>query len=688
MFAPAPHPDEHHRVDALLSCDVLDTEPEEDFDGLVRMAAQLTGVPIALVSLVDNCRQWFKSSVGLDAKETPRSISFCGHAILRDHGFFTVEDARLDPRFADNPLVTGPPHVVFYAGLPLRLGPKRLPVGTLCVVDSKPRRLTDQQFDFLSTLGRQVEILLERRQETRSLEEAVARHRRTEERVSAITATMQDGVVMQGSDGVIVWANPAAPRIFSMTTDQLYGRDSLDPRWRSVKEDGSPFHGADHPASVAQRTGQSVQNVVMGVGAPEERRWILVNSNPLFEPGATTAHATVTSFSDITDSKRREEELKAARDLAERAVKVQGEFLATMSHELRTPMNGVIGMSELLLAEGARDERQLERITTIRDSGHALLGIINDILDYSKIEAGGRTMAPTAFALSEVLDGVLALLSQSTAAKGITVVRAEHDAPPALFADRDATRQVLLNLISNALKFTSRGEVHVRVSREAKFCRVAVTDSGIGIAKENLARLFRRFSQAEASTTRRFGGTGLGLAISRSLVEAMGGTIGVESTLGVGSTFWFTLPLPAAGVVALKPAVRAPPQAMRPLRVLLVEDNAVNQLVSKGMLARLGHEVVLAENGREGLLAALEGDFDVVLMDIHMPEMDGLEATRRLRLEVGPRASVPVLALTASAMSDEQQECITAGMNGVLSKPLTLESLRAGLASLPQLDAA
>jgi PAS domain S-box-containing protein len=678
---PQAPPDEAERLETLISCDVLDTEPEEDFDGLVRLAATLAKVPIALVSLVDESRQWFKSSVGLNASQTPRSVSFCGHAILHPSDWFMVEDAHLDLRFADNPLVTGAPHVCFYAGIPLRVGPKRLPVGTLCLIDTKPGSLTGEQQTALATLARQVELLLEARTRQRDLETTLLRQRRSEERFTTISATMHDGVVMQMADNVIVWANDAAPRILNMTADQLHGRTSMDPEWRSVHEDGTPFPGHEHPAPTAQRTGKPVRDVVMGVGAKEHRRWILINAEPLFDPGVLTPRATVTTFADITESKRREAELRTARDLAERAVKVQSEFLATMSHELRTPMNGVIGMSELLLAEGARDQRQLERITTIRDSGHALLNIINDILDYSKIEAGGRTLVPTAFHPLEVIEGVRALLGQSAGAKGVILVLEEKSAVPA-FADLDATRQVLLNLVSNAVKFTSQGEVRIRISREAQLCRFEIKDSGIGIAPEHLPKLFQRFSQAEASTTRRYGGTGLGLAISRRLVEAMGGTIGVDSKLGEGSTFWFTVPLPPPGVVPLVASVRQVDHTTRSLRVLLVEDNPINQLVSKGMLARLGHSVELAENGKQGLAAALAGDFDVVLMDIHMPEMDGLEATRRLRLEDHLRARVPVLALTASAMSDELSDCLAAGMNAVLSKPLTLEMLRAGLAGI------
>ncbi len=682
LIAPL-HPKETERLDALAACRVLDSAAEPDFDGLVRLVATLLEVPVSLVSLVSDTRQWFKARVGVTERQTPRDLSFCAHAILHHEGPFIVEDARADARFADNPLVTGALGVVFYAGFPLLVGEARLPVGTLCVIDRRPRTLTATQLDALGTLARQAEVLLEGRRKTHELQSALGQLRRSEERMRAIVSTMHDGVVMQGPDGAIIWNNEGAERILGTSAEQL--RTPNKTHWAGLAEDGRTLPREQYPSMVALRTGHGVHDVVMGVENPAGRRWVRINSEPLIEPGAERAWAVVTSFVDITELKQREEELRAAHDVAQRAVKVQGEFLATMSHELRTPMNGVIGMSELLLAEGPRDELQARRLTTIRESGAALLTIINDILDYSKIEAGGRTLLSTAFRPGDVVDGVRALLAPVAAAKELVLEYDEGTAPPAVFADLEATRQVLLNLVSNALKFTGHGAVKVRVTQEAQRCRVAVIDTGLGIAPEHLPRLFQRFSQAEASTTRRFGGTGLGLAISRRLVEGMGGTIGAESQVGVGSTFWFTLPLPPEGMVPVTNLVPrlAAPQPMRALKVLLVEDNPINQRVADGMLKRLGHAVVLAENGREAVEAAQERDFDLVLMDIHMPEMDGLEATRSLRAMGGALARLPIVALTASAMTEERQACFDAGMDEVLTKPLTLATLRACLAELP-----
>jgi PAS domain S-box-containing protein len=685
MLEAPPHPRETERLQALGACHVLDTEPEDDFDGLVRLAARLLDVPVCLVSLVDAERQWFKARIGLQASETPRRLAFCAHAILEPDGrALIVHDAKVDTRFADNPLVVGPPSVQFYAGVPLRVGPDRLAVGTLCAIDHQPRTLSETQLDALFALARQVEVLLDGRRREVEQHRSLERLQRAEEQQRAVTTAMHDGVVMQDASGSIVWHNPAAERILGLTADQLYGRTSADPDWRATHEDGSPFPGDQHPAMVSLRTGQPVRDVVMGIcpggGAP---RWISINSEPLFAHGAATPYAVVTSFHDITDTRQRAVQLAEARDHAEAAARAQREFLATMSHELRTPMNGVVGMVELMRAEGDLTERQAERLDTIHASSQALLRIINDILDDSKIEAGGRELDLEAVAAEPLARSVFDLLGQAATAQGLAL-ELDVTADAVLWADHDALRQVLLNLVSNAVKFTAKGGVRVSARRDGDHVLVRVRDTGVGIPARERERIFERFAQVESFRTRRAGGTGLGLAISRRLIRAMGGELGVESEPGVGSTFWFSLPAaPEARVHrAAAPASAAPavaPAPTRALRVLLVEDNPVNQRVAEGMLRHLGHHVEVAENGEVGLRAALRERFDVILMDVHMPVLDGLTATRRLRAAHAPSADAPVVALTASALADEREACLAAGMQAVVTKPITLRGLRDAL---------
>ena len=406
----------------------------------------------------------------------------------------------------------------------------------------------------------------------------------------------------------------------------------------------------------------------------------------------------------LADAKE-QAEIQAQR--AEAASRAKSDFLAMMSHEIRTPMNGVLGFANLLLQTPLNPE-QREFAQTVQHSGDALLTIINDVLDYSKIEAGRMTVEQIDFNLRSVCDEVRAILQAAVAERGLAMSLA-YDAtlPQFIKGDPIRLRQVLLNLASNAVKFTERGMVRIEVSRlDGAQIKISVADSGIGIAADQLDRLFRRFTQADSSTTRRYGGTGLGLAISKTLVELMGGTIGAQSHQGTGSTFWITLPLvaaqqtqtdthaaePAAAVptlaaVAAEPAAAAPAPAAPPTlsvapalgaaplgagRVLLVEDNFVNERVAVYMLTKLGHQVDVAKHGREAIDMLGKAGYDLVLMDCQMPEMDGFEATRVIR----DRSSavidheIPVIAMTANAFPEDRVRALACGMNDFLAKPV------------------
>lgn len=371
--------------------------------------------------------------------------------------------------------------------------------------------------------------------------------------------------------------------------------------------------------------------------------------------------------------------LEATAQRAESASQAKSEFLATVSHEIRTPLNGVIGMSDLLM-EQRLEEPSRQYVATIHGSAGLLLELINDLLDFSKIEAGRLELEQRPLALGELVDGVVALLAPRAEARGVALRVCLDDGLPAwVLADAGRLRQVLLNLVANAVKFTEKGEIRLTARPEASGqVRFEVADTGPGITPEQQSWIFEPFRQGDASTARRFGGTGLGLAICRRLVEAMGGRIGVESETGVGSRFWFLLPLAPAPAPASSPATGD--EAMEPIapggrRLLVVEDNPVNQQVARAMLERLGFHVTIAGSGARALQAAARESFDLIFMDVQMPDMDGLETTRRLR-ERGDRASrVPILAMTAGGPGGEPARCLAAGMNGYLTKPLSLEAL-------------
>jgi len=383
---------------------------------------------------------------------------------------------------------------------------------------------------------------------------------------------------------------------------------------------------------------------------------------------------------DVTDLKDANKAMEAAVDEARRANAAKSEFLAHISHEIRTPLNGVLGMAQAMAREPLPEE-QAERLEVIRQSGETLLTLLNDVLDLSKIEAGKLDLEAVDLDLGEVMRGACRPFQLLAEQKGVAFRLRLRDAGGHCRGDPTRLRQVISNLASNALKFTERGAIEVAAERTGQRVRFSVSDSGVGMTPEALARLFQPFSQGDASITRRFGGTGLGLAISRELVELMGGAISVDSELGRGSTFAFDLDLPAMARTAQ--VSRPGRNARRPgaLRVLAAEDNRINQLVLRTLLAQTGLQVTEVENGAQAVEAWEREPWDAILMDVQMPVMDGPAATeiiRRREQETG-RERTPIIALTANAMTHQAAEYLSRGMDALVAKPIQVEQLLATL---------
>ncbi len=404
-------------------------------------------------------------------------------------------------------------------------------------------------------------------------------------------------------------------------------------------------------------------------------------------------------FRQREELQRLNRDLQAAREEADSANRAKSAFLANMSHEIRTPMNAVLGLTDLTLSTEL-NRQQREYLELIKTSAESLLEVINDILDFSRIEAGKLHLVDAPFEIREVVEKTVRTLAVRSHEKGLELLcRIDPAVPPVLVGDAGRLRQILTNLVGNAVKFTESGEIQVQVEAlpEGKpqrlTLRFSVTDTGIGIPHDKLNRLFKSFSQVDSSLSRKYGGSGLGLDISARLVEMMGGAIGVESVEGKGSTFTFRLPFSVAGTrepaSSFASGGEKPENPLNPeiagLRILLAEDNDINQRLALALLKQRGWEATAVRNGREALRALRTDRYDLVLMDVQMPEMDGLEATRRIREEEKGRGGhIPVIGLTAGAFAEDRERCLEAGMDDYLPKPFKAKEFLEVVASHAQ----
>ncbi len=527
--------------------------------------------------------------------------------------------------------------------------------------------------DEITRMAESLEVF---RDATRHLHASRAALQRSEDRLRSILENCPFPMFISlPVEARIVYANPAGARLLDLPPGELDCYRSSE-FFAEPKDRGELLGRLAREGRVEglelrlrTRTGRAIWALASAVTIPYEGE-----------------QAMFTTLMDITERKRFEAEITAAKEEAEAASRAKSEFLAVMSHEIRTPMNGVLGMTQLVLDTPLTAE-QRDCLETVQQSGESLLVILNDILDFSKMEAGRVEFESVNFDLQRTLRSVIGLMSSHAQDKGLAVsFSVEPGVPQQITGDAARLRQVLLNLVGNGIKFTEAGAVVVRVAPVALDgpgvrLRFSVTDTGIGIAAEARDKLFKEFSQADTSVSRRFGGTGLGLAICKRIVTLQGGIIGVESQPGQGSCFWFELSFGLATGEAPAPKPAAPePLCMPGCRVLLAEDNPVNQRVAMGMLGKRGVEVLAVDNGQLAVQALQTLEFDLVLMDVHMPVMNGIEATRAIRALPAPKGGIPVIAVTAAVGAGDRQDCVQAGMNDFVTKPFNPDDLMAVIA--------
>lgn len=664
MLIPEMPKDEALRLAAVRSLEADRQETDEVLDRLVEVARRQSGAPIAFISLLDADLQRFIARSGLDFAETARSAAMCAYAILEPDQLLWVADARLDPRFENNPLVLGAQGIRFYAGAPLLVNGRA--VGSFCLAGPDPRDRDEGLVALLSDLSAIAAERLAGRQKRTALERALE--------------AASDALVVADEENRYVYWSKGAERLFGYTaaeaigsTGALLGLDCQEIYAAATLEtelDDGPG-GVRAEAVGRRKDGSPVQiEVCLAV-------W---HEGPLKRTSAT--------IRDIGERKAYKAELVRSKTQAEAANVAKSAFLANMSHELRTPLNGVIGVVELLAATPMTDH-QKELTGIIQTSADQLRSLIGDILDLARIESGEVEIAQEVFDLGAEIERAGRLCALRASEKGLELLLDPVADVGLVIGDPLRLRQIIVNLLNNAIKFTAAGYVSLCVQRlKGEVFRFEVKDTGIGFSDDQREALFDRFQQADGTITRRFGGTGLGLAISRELVEAMGGVIDCRAAPGEGAAFWFDVRLPPGEkTMATEPEVMAATEAAV-THVLVADDSETNRRVAELILSAAGVSATVVEDGVMAVEAWRHARFDVILMDMMMPRMDGLAATRTIRgLEaVEGRARTPIIMLTANTSREHVEGALLAGADLHLPKPITATALYEALAAVAGAD--
>ncbi|MBA85961.1 MAG: hybrid sensor histidine kinase/response regulator [Rhodobacteraceae bacterium] len=496
-------------------------------------------------------------------------------------------------------------------------------------------------------------------------------------RLSLVARHAMDSVIMSDAAGRILWVNDTFTKVTGYTAQEAEGRTPGE-----LLNGPDTSRAASEGIAIAIRAGQPHRTEILNYRKDGQKIWVETTLVPVLDD-KDQVEMVVAIERDITQAREHAQQLAEAKIEAEEGARAKSRFLATMSHEIRTPMNGVIGMADLL-CDADLPQEYLGYAKTIRNSAEALLSILNDILDLSKLEAGRVELNPVDFAPAACFEGVTRLLRPQAKTKDLTLELTFPHPPDLVWGDDTRLRQVLLNVIGNAIKFTENGGVFVDVEAQNSptgyLLHIRIRDTGIGIPEDRLDHIFDPFAQADADTTRRFGGTGLGLSISRKLMEAMGGSISVSSAPGQGSCFCLEMPVEAARLLP-KAGHKARAQDLTAgLKVLVAEDNNTNRLIIKKFFQNAPIDLHFAHDGEEAVQKTAEHKPDIIFMDMSMPVMDGLAATRTIRASNGPQPQI--VALTANGFASDRRACVEAGMDGFLTKPVRKAELLQCLSAL------
>ena len=809
MKKPSIPANDSERLHALYQYQILDTEAEKEFDELVQLASQICKVPVSIISLIDQERQWSKAKVGFEAEETPRDVSFCAHAIHQDE-VFMINDTTIDERFSDHPAVISDPNIRFYAGKPL-VNPQGYRLGTLCVIDYHPRELDEQQIIALQTLSRQAVRLLEFRLKKLEYDQNIADLESTKKELVRTREFLEQtnqiakvgGWEVDLVNDKVHWSRVTRmihevdddfiPRVEAGISfyKEGYSRDTITQLFKAAVEKGEPFDielqiitalgnerwiramgvpefkngkctrvygtfqdidrlkeresqlniltkAIDHAKDTviltedtpsgpivtyvndafihltgyqkdeiigqspyilsdpendpellekigrAEASWEPYEATIRGIKKNGQKYWSLMSLVPVASLGEKYTHR-ISVVRDITKDIENEQNLLAAKAQAEEASQAKSEFLANMSHEIRTPLNGVIGFTDLLM-QTELNENQGQYMQAIHTSANALLDLINDILDFSKIEAGKLELAYEKTDLWEMLEQVVDIVRLKVEEKEVELLlHMSGELPVYVQVDPIRLRQILINLLSNATKFTESGEIELStevVTHNEQQCeiRFSVRDTGVGIAPERQKMIFEAFSQEDASITRKYGGTGLGLSISNQLLLMMGSRLELDSKLGQGSTFSFTLDMEMVS------EAHSYHTDLPIKRVLVVDDHQRNCQIIQEILTLSSISTDAVGNGIEALQQVERKKYDALIVDYHMPFMNGIEVVRQIRKEMGISSdSLPIVLLHSSSndqLINQQRDRLD--IQRVISKPISIQRLTLALKNLHQ----